>query len=296
MSASLLKDLLDAILPGVEQALRLRVEGRSVVRGKPPAWLVRATEIHVLPFQSGSTRIFLEAPSLIEAAPEQFQQLDLFTEIDPHQSCLDVYCDSLSDAFHGNLDSERFDGRLLETFLALEKVLNHAVEKLEWKHGGTMSFDTMSFDSAAWARLHGLERALPGDRTVQVVGKLDHLKHSQRAFTLVTGDGNSIKGVLTEDVDLDRLRNLWGKQARVVGMAKFRPSGDVLRLEAELVEPATAKDETLWSKKPGPLLDGTASIEIHKPQGPRSGLAAIFGQWPGDESDEDIEAALEEIS
>ncbi len=35
---------------------------------------------------------------------------------------------------------------------------------------------------------------------------------------------------------------------------------------------------------------------LHQPQGPDSGLNAVMGKWPGDESDEEILALLEEMS
>jgi hypothetical protein len=35
---------------------------------------------------------------------------------------------------------------------------------------------------------------------------------------------------------------------------------------------------------------------LHKLQGPDSGINAIIGRWPGDESDEEIVALLEELS
>ena len=35
---------------------------------------------------------------------------------------------------------------------------------------------------------------------------------------------------------------------------------------------------------------------LHQPQEPDSGMNAIFGKWPGDESDEEILALLEEMS
>lgn len=35
---------------------------------------------------------------------------------------------------------------------------------------------------------------------------------------------------------------------------------------------------------------------LHQPQGPDSGLNAIMGKWPGDESEEEILALLEEMS
>ncbi|MFL6263377.1 MAG: hypothetical protein ACJ76Y_27085 [Thermoanaerobaculia bacterium] len=35
---------------------------------------------------------------------------------------------------------------------------------------------------------------------------------------------------------------------------------------------------------------------LHQPQGPDSGLNAIMGKWPGDETDEEILALLEKLS
>jgi hypothetical protein len=35
---------------------------------------------------------------------------------------------------------------------------------------------------------------------------------------------------------------------------------------------------------------------LHRPQGPDSGLNAVMGKWPGDETDEEVLALLEELS
>ena len=35
---------------------------------------------------------------------------------------------------------------------------------------------------------------------------------------------------------------------------------------------------------------------LHQPQGPTTGINAIIGKWPGDESEEEILALLEEMS
>jgi hypothetical protein len=35
---------------------------------------------------------------------------------------------------------------------------------------------------------------------------------------------------------------------------------------------------------------------LHQPQGPDTGINAIMGKWPGDESEEEILALLEELS
>ncbi len=44
-------------------------------------------------------------------------------------------------------------------------------------------------------------------------------------------------------------------------------------------------------------LVGKLDLEaLHQPQGPNSGINAIMGKWPGDETEEEILALLEEMS
>jgi hypothetical protein len=45
-----------------------------------------------------------------------------------------------------------------------------------------------------------------------------------------------------------------------------------------------------------PLVGKLDIAALHQPQGPDSGINAIIGKWPGDESDEEILALLEELS
>jgi hypothetical protein len=66
-------------------------------------------------------------------------------------------------------------------------------------------------------------------------------------------------------------------------------------IEAEAISPA---DEGLsvLSVAPKPLFSMLDTRALHRPQGPKSGIAAVFGRWPGDESDEEIGALLAETS
>ena len=75
----------------------------------------------------------------------------------------------------------------------------------------------------------------------------------------------------------------------------YRPDGQLLRLDADLIE-AGANESAFWSRVPranGRKLDPN---EILQPQTPTSGIANIIGKWPGDETDEEIERALKELS
>ena len=80
------------------------------------------------------------------------------------------------------------------------------------------------------------------------------------------------------------------------GVAKFRPSGSLLRIEAERIERADEHDLSLWSTPPRPIFGPQDERALHQPQGPRSGVGAIFGQLPDEESDEDIIEALDRFS
>src|SRR5690606_12691680 len=82
----------------------------------------------------------------------------------------------------------------------------------------------------------------------------------------------------------------------VSGLVRYRPSGAVLRIEAEHLAPATEEDAAAWSKLPGALEAAEDVRSLWRPQGPRSGLAKIFGRWPGEETDEEIERFLAELS
>ena len=55
------------------------------------------------------------------------------------------------------------------------------------------------------------------------------------------------------------------------------------------------KGDTLWEQPPAPRPVKTAPVAQLQPQDETSGVAAFFGTWPGEESDEELLAALSEI-
>jgi hypothetical protein len=71
--------------------------------------------------------------------------------------------------------------------------------------------------------------------------------------------------------------------------------GALLRIDAERIEPATG-DVSLWSRAPTPTFQELDGRKLSVPQGPRSGVSAIWGQWPGDETDEEFNDALSHLS
>jgi len=72
----------------------------------------------------------------------------------------------------------------------------------------------------------------------------------------------------------------------------FKPSGAPLRIEAERIELATEVDLRLFGRAPSSHARNLDLRELRRQQGPRSGINAIIGQWPGDESDEEFARAV----
>ena len=292
IDGALLRDLLDVVVDGCQQVVRLNVEGRSTAQGKPPAWLERAARFEVVGLDEGSAVLVVEAPSLAEATPEHFGQPDLFRTVDPTRSCLDLLGESVRDAVAGRAESDAYDDGLIRTFEEFSRVLRHGVEAVELGDGAPVRIDGGSVETFG-----RLRRAIPPAQHARLAGRLDVLRHSDRMFTLILESGTHVRGIVAGDsIALAALGALWGEDAVVTGVAKFRPSGSVLRIEAERIERADARDLSLWGSEPRPVFGALDERVLRQTQGPRSGVNAIFGRLADVESDDDIIEALDRLS
>lgn len=291
VSGALLRDLLDVLVEGARRAVRLRVEGRSTASGSAPSWVERAAEFEFTGAEAGSTCLVLEARSLAEADPERFNQREFFQEVDPAATGIQLFEDSAEDVLTGQRDSEQFDDGLIDVVENLRNVLRRGIDLVKLDGRTSLRVDAKALESVG-----RLRREIPRDQQVIVAGKLDQISHSDRAFRLVLDDGSQLQGLVPESVELLKaLPAFWGHKAVVHGQAKFRPSGRVLRLEATAIEAANG-DVRVWAEMPRPLFAAMDAAQLRAPQGPRSGINAIIGHWPGEETDDVVRQALERLS
>jgi hypothetical protein len=289
VSGPLLSDLLRIMVDGAQEVLRFRLEGRSRAKGTKPAWLRPAADFQFLPTGDPSL-VRLEARPLRESLPERFRQRDFFETVNPDKSALDLFEDGLEDALRGNADSDLFDEGLATTYSDFGDLYKVGLESLEILNGRTV---LVSLEGLA--RVEALRRQTPPPRSVRIAGELDAIRYSDRMFELVLPSGEKLRGV-AEDVEEGDLTTLWGKPVVVAGVAVFRPSGSLLRIEARAVSPASESELAIWGMSPRPLGDQIEPRVLRMPQGPRTGLHAIFGRWPGDEEDDVVNQALEALS
>jgi hypothetical protein len=92
ISAHMFRDLLDVLVEGAERALRFRIEGRSTARGTPPAWLRPASDFDLIRAPHvGVATALIEAKPLISTMPDRFRQGDVFADLDPRQSAIELF-------------------------------------------------------------------------------------------------------------------------------------------------------------------------------------------------------------
>ncbi|HEX8392811.1 MAG TPA: hypothetical protein VF665_10685 [Longimicrobium sp.] len=289
ISATLLHDLLGVVIEGSKKAVRIRTEGRSSARGTVPRWIEASADFTV-EIREGSTEIHISSPTLLDVNPEEFRQIGLFPNIDPLRTSFDYFAESVSAAVLGDESSRLFDRSLLQSLQRLQSVFDSGAESISIINGSSVQVTPSQLEN-----LSVLEAKIPPSQYVRISGKLDSIRHSNRTFTLLAGSGEIVRG-LAERTSPEQLQALWGSDIVLGGVAHFTAGGGLLRVEADHIAEAGERDVQLWSQIPEPMVQGRSGTDYRKAQGPRSGVNAILGQWPGDESDALILSALEEVS
>ncbi len=291
ISGFLLKDLLDILTESTKGAIRLRLEGRSAAPGSDPSWLGRAADFEVVGLQAGSTVIEIEAPSLAEAVPEKFAQQSLFPSIDTTESAFKAFEYSLADAISCKADSELFDESLLEKFSRLTDIFGEGLDSFVISNGSENS-PMLSVDANLIENVKTLRRETPASQSTRIAGKVNTIRESDKMFEIVMGGGETVRGIAPAEYPSEKIAGFFGQNVIVSGKVVYRPSASVLRVEASKIE-AFDGSSAIWSKLPNP--GQCVSIrDMHRAQGPQSGLNKIWGRWPGDETDDQLREALKQ--
>ena len=288
---------LQQVETGVRRSVLMAFEGRSVATGRPRAWFNSACDVRFLGMDGDEeTLLHFEAPTFGEAADELYRQTEMWTMRPPPQwTGFDALAGVLQDVAAGNQDSERFDRPLLQHIAHFSRLLEGDFNRvgIEEHRSGTPGEAVL--DQATVETARRLSEATPKSRQVRVVGRLDMVRVSTQSFAIHLDDGSEVRGVLT-DGNVSAMRALVNERVLVLGRAVYRPSGRVLRLDADSVE-AGAGQPSFWSKIPGPLVrPARAAADFRKPQTSKSGVNAFFGKWPGPETEEELLAMLAEMS
>jgi len=295
--AEVLAELLAALQEGVRRAARLRIEGLSFGGGPAPAWLDKVSRLDVTGLGSGSA-VQLEAPTFAGAAPDHFpadayQQMPIFVEptdaLDVTLTAVDLFCSVLAAVLSSDAQHVQVDRPMLEACVRFAQAPVGAFGGVRLEDVG--QGNSIEVRAADAARLEHLRDQTPRPRAVRVVGVLDTICPQRSGILLKLRDGTPFPGRIAT-LDAEALPGLLGARVAIEGMAFARPSGRVSIVDVDYLGPAREQGDELFERAPaslgGPLL---APV----PQDERSGVAAVFGTWPCDETDEELLAQLEEV-
>ena len=122
---------------------------------------------------------------------------------------------------------------------------------------------------------------------VRVEGTLDMVRASDQTFTVIASDGTTILGRLVEGRSVEELARSLNDDVVLFGAGQFDAAGKLLSVEANGFLPG------LNPRRYRPQLAGR-TLEEREVMARR--LKMVIGAWPGDESDEEVEKALRELS
>ena len=205
--------------------------------------------------------VTLEAPALVNGV-----------------TAIDVFADALSAALSENRESVFADGPVLELFVRFSR---SSAEGLELVRSNGVA---LKLGPAEVSGLEHLLHVTPGNRAVRVVGDLKP-ESTPGMATLVVPNGDSVRVRFTGLVPV-------GARMVVSGIGHFGPSGACFLIDAEYIGSAVAGDEIFEEV---PRSHPWDFVPPSVPQDALTGVNAFIGTWPGDETDEELLAALKAI-
>lgn len=262
--------------------------------GRIPRALQQAAEVRYLGHSAGpddSTDLHFEVPEFGSVAAELFEQGQLW-EMGPKadETAFDLLSAALIDVRQLANDSARFDYALLHRFSRYRRFLGKGLDSISLPDTETPSVIDAELSAAA----ESLYRQTPPARRVRVSGRLDMLGVSKRVLGLFLENGTPLTALWTGEQFTD-LAKFLDQQVLIEGMAQYRPSGSLLRVDAEAIAEATSGD-SFFSVVPQPETRRDYVPEVVRVRPSQTPYTTIFGFVPPEESDEDFAAAVEELS
>ena len=128
----------------------------------------------------------------------------------------------------------------------------------------------------------------PPLRPVRVAGILDTISASQPDILLSLKDGTLVPGHLQHH-DPVELRALFATLVVISGLDHFDQGRRLLRVDVVYLGPARHQD-AMWETAPVPRTDASTPVAELVHQDHHTGVNASFGNQPGKEVDEELEA------
>lgn len=286
-----LVQLSQSIIEIARGALQIRLQGFSIERGRKASRITDALKIQLSDLKQGSTILELECEPFsdtMEGLQGNFFRPELLDEL-PRQTPMSLVIDSFHRALDYKEDDDQLDKGLLKKLKFFEKVFISDEEIVTMSNRG--SVPDLTLKRKDFKKIKILEESIPEPQDVIISGIVDELKYSKSRVSINTAQG-VVTGILSDELEPDRISKYWGKELTIAGTAHYLPSGKMSFLYIQkLFDPSEA--DKYFSK---PSKKETIEQQIHRKQRTfksQNFLSEVVGEWPGDESIEEILNALD---
>lgn len=281
----------------LQDAVRMGFLHSSRARGRIPNSLRAAAEVRYLGHSADgaeTTSLHFEVPSFGSVVPELFEQQMLWDDGPrPEETAFELFAAAVNEVRQHRTESNRFDLPLLRRICSYRRLLEPGLERISMPDTGLA--ERVEIDATTVNAAKELDAATPHVRRVRVAGRLDLMGKSQSLLKLQL-PGNVIVTALWEGAQpLESLGNFFNREVVIEGPGVFRPSGSLLRIDADALAIAGAQDglfRTLPRASGRP--DGRKLVRLRP--GEPSVYARILGAIPPEESDEEFATAVEELT
>ena len=278
-------------------SVRMAFQRRSFSPGPRPKWLQPAADVRYVGHEAvkGGTRLLLESPTLGESLREVYTEAGFWSDHpNPEDTALDLIADVIAAVQSFDRDSEMLDEPMLRSIGRFGQCLNGEISTANFtssRREGTQV--VLDIESTQTAR--SMVEGFRARRAVRVVGQLDMVRMSTSSFGLKLDDDTIVHGVLPA-AETERAAHLLSMEVVVRGYLYYRQSGRPLRIEAESID-HSGEESAMWRSLPTSPSERirTEHFSPVAATTARGGASRVFGQWPGDETEEEVVAALRQL-
>lgn len=262
-------------------------------RGRVPASLKASAEVRFVGMEGAgdtATLLHFQVPSFGSAARDLFQQKRLWDDGPrPEETAFELFGAALNDVAARRENSDRFDPGLLRRISHYGRVLRRGVDRITLPDAQLV--DPSRVDAQIVRAAADLAAITPNPRRIRVAGRLDVLGASQGVLKVEVTQGEFITAVWEGEAAVDSLKDFFNRDVVVEGVGVFRPSGTLLRIDADAVVSASSRDDFFRHVPTAPVVRDYQTLVRLKP-GEKSVYAQLLGSIPAEESDEAFNAAV----
>jgi hypothetical protein len=288
--------VLSSLQHTLQDAVRMGFLHSSHAPGRVPSVLRAAADVRFLGHAADgetATTLRFEVPTFGSAAAELFRQKRLWEDgPQEDETAFELLGSALIDVSDRRAESNRFDKPLLGRIGKYKRTLESGVARIGLPDARVAR--SVGIDAGLVQTALALHDVTPNPRRVRVTGRLDLMGASQGVLKLDLRPGEQISALWAGVAPIDSLRELFNKDVVLEGVGVFRPSGSLLRVDADAVVSATQQDE-FFRKAPFAVAERQYSQLARLKPGDASAYARLRGLIPAEESDDEFIAALESL-